>query len=89
MGHHWLMLRLFIVMVRRLISDQAHRIDCKIRHYHNFYTVDKRRIYYPRSLCGSAVPNYIHYEEHKFIEAKLCELFTNLMVFAWYGHCPL
>jgi hypothetical protein len=56
--------------------------DCKIRHYHNYYTTNDRRFYYSRDVCGLAVPDVIQFEEHKFIEAELCELFTNLMVFA-------
>lgn len=54
--------------------------DCRIRHYHNYYVANEQRVYY----TNTPVPEAIQFEQHRFIDAELCELFANLMVFAWY-----
>ena len=43
---------------------------CKIRYHHNYYH-------------SSTVPQNIQIEEHSFVDAKLCEFFTHLSLFAW------
>jgi len=49
-----------------------------MRYYHNFYTLNGARHFY-----NSNIPRFIQIEDHAFIEAELCELFTSYMVLAW------
>lgn len=66
--------------------------DCKIRHYHNYYTHEHLRHYYNRSDA----PPAIQIEDHTYIDVHLCEYFTHASLFAWvsahnsaniYNHC--
>ncbi|KAJ8482514.1 hypothetical protein ONZ45_g14924 [Pleurotus djamor] len=51
---------------------------CAIRFYPNYYIEKKTRFYYT-----SSVPSVIQIEDHAFVSAELCELFTHCMLFAW------
>ncbi|KAI0037404.1 hypothetical protein FA95DRAFT_1452946, partial [Auriscalpium vulgare] len=62
---------------RAAYSTSLHCKSCKIRYYHNYFVEDQVRCYY------GDLPAVIHFEEHAFVEARLCELFTLLMLFAW------
>lgn len=53
-------------------------IDCKIRYYHNYYSVDHTRHFY-----SSSIPQFIQIEDHAYVETGLCELFSTFMLFAW------
>ena len=51
---------------------------CKVRYYPNYYIINDSRQFY-----DSNVPTYIQIEDHAYVEADLCELFTLYMLFGW------
>ncbi|KAF8238474.1 hypothetical protein L208DRAFT_1228058, partial [Tricholoma matsutake] len=54
---------------------------CKIRYHHNYYTNNHLHLRY--YYYSSTVPSNIQIEEHTFVDAKLCEFFMHLSLFAW------
>ncbi|KAF8968974.1 hypothetical protein BDZ97DRAFT_1654410 [Flammula alnicola] len=51
---------------------------CNVNYHHNFYIHQGRRIYY-----GTGIPDVIQVGEHQFVERKVIELWTTLMVVSW------
>lgn len=59
--------------------------DCLTRYYHNHYLHDgaSKHTYYVQ------VPHYIQATQHTFIDRQTCEIFTSMMVNAWYVETAL
>jgi len=53
-------------------------LDCKICYYHNYYSIDHTCHFY-----SSSIPQFIQIEDHAYVKAGLCELFSTFMLFAW------
>ncbi|KAK1217866.1 hypothetical protein PQX77_019466 [Marasmius sp. AFHP31] len=60
-------------------SGEKHLV-CPVRYYPQYYIdyTTKTRHYY-----ASTFPDFIHLEQHTYIQRTVCELFTIWMVFAW------
>ncbi|KAF8236141.1 hypothetical protein L208DRAFT_1253191, partial [Tricholoma matsutake] len=65
----------------RALSSSFACNACKIRYHHNYYTDNHLHLRY--YYYSSTVPSNIQIEEHTFVDAKLCEFFTHLSLFAW------
>ena len=55
-----------------------YNLDCKIRYYHNYYSLEGYRYFY-----SPTIPSAIQIEDHMYIEPEICEIFTSLMLYAW------
>ncbi|EIN11940.1 hypothetical protein PUNSTDRAFT_62687, partial [Punctularia strigosozonata HHB-11173 SS5] len=53
---------------------------CSTRFHPNYYVHDTATI---RTYYSSDVPDVLHVAQYTFLDRRLCELFTNQMVFAW------
>ncbi|KAK6993014.1 hypothetical protein R3P38DRAFT_2801462 [Favolaschia claudopus] len=63
-------------------STSSYCRNCNTRYYPNYYVHSNAttRTYY---YNDNQVPEFIESSKHFYVSAKLCELFTNMMVSAW------
>jgi len=67
--------------MRKLMSDNhnhSHNVGCSINYHHNYHVENNWRIYY------HGVPEIIQVSKHQFVEQKVIELWTTLMLVSWY-----